>query len=241
MTIIKLNATDSTNDYLKELVLSQSLTDYTIVMAKLQLKGKGQRGAKWLSEEGKNLTVSILKNFKNFKAQNQFNLNKIVSLAVYDVLHELTVPDLYIKWPNDILSGNKKICGILIENILKGHLISKAILGIGLNVNQTSFKSIEKASSIKLILDSNKDFELDAILGAIQVKLIYYFNLSNQEIGEKYVSVLYRKDVLSIFNNPDGDNFKAYIRGVNQLGKLHLELEDGIVKYYGLKEITLYY
>ena len=139
MSIIKLSATDSTNSYLKELSLEQTLDDFTVVSTELQLKGRGQMGSKWVSDKGKNLTISILKKLENFDVQNQFNLNCIVSLAIYDVLLEIKAPNLYVKWPNDILSVDKKICGILIENILKGRFIQAAIIGIGLNVNQTNF------------------------------------------------------------------------------------------------------
>ena len=241
MPIIKLNATDSTNLYLKELTLTQSLEDYTIVSAKLQLNGRGQMGSKWHSEEGKNLTVSILKKFKNFPATKQFHLNCIVCLTIYDVLNELAVPNLSVKWPNDILSGNQKICGILVENILQGKFISKSILGIGLNVNQMNFSTLENASSIKQILGSNLDYDLDKLLSKITRRLKFNFDLSESVMREKYTTLLFRKDKPSTFSNPKGILFSGFIRGIDESGKLMVELENQMLMKYGLKEIQLLY
>ena len=239
MSIIKLNATDSTNLYLKQLALSQRIEDFTVVSADLQLKGRGQMGSNWHSEKGKNLTISILKNLIDFQIQNQFNLNYIVSLAVYDVLHEMTVPNLSVKWPNDILSGNQKICGILIENILKGNLIRSAILGIGLNVNQTNFDKLEKVSSLKLLL--GRTLELDELTNNILEKLKYYFGVSPEDLECKYLKILFRIDKASTFTNIENQKFTGIIRGVDKDGRLAVELEDNMIKKYDLKEVKLLY
>ncbi len=239
MSIIKLNATDSTNVYLKELALSQQLDDFTVVSTELQRKGRGQMGSEWLSDKGKNLTVSILKKLSAFHVENQFDLNCIVSLSIYDVLHELTVPNLSVKWPNDILSGNQKVCGILIENVLKGKLIHLAILGIGLNVNQTEFQNVEKASSLKLLLGQNLD--LDELLTKVLDKLKFYFLISREELKTLYLKVLFRKDKPSTFKDLSNRNFTGIIRGVDPSGKLLVELEDDLLKPFDLKELKLLY
>ncbi|WP_350291189.1 biotin--[acetyl-CoA-carboxylase] ligase [uncultured Croceitalea sp.] len=239
MSIIKLNATDSTNAYLKELALSQPLEDFTIVSTELQLRGRGQMGSDWISEKGKNLTISVLKNLEQFPARNQFDLNCVVSLAIYSVLTELSVPNLSVKWPNDILSGNQKICGILIENILKGKFIQMAILGIGLNVNQMDFSDIERASSLKLILGS--DLNLDELIDEILTKLKLYFKTPQKDLRAEYEKVLFRKDKPSTFENPTNEKFLGLIRGVNEAGKLVVELEDSVIKKFDLKEVKLLY
>ncbi|MBT8321842.1 MAG: biotin--[acetyl-CoA-carboxylase] ligase, partial [Eudoraea sp.] len=120
MHLIKLGATDSTNAYLKELLASKDAPDGTVVQAECQQKGRGQMGREWHSEPGKNLTFSLLKKFSNFPVTKQFLLNIISSLAVVEVLNTYDVPELKVKWPNDIMSGNQKICGILVENVVKG-------------------------------------------------------------------------------------------------------------------------
>lgn len=239
MSIIKLNATDSTNTYLKQLALSQVLDDFTVVSADLQLKGRGQMGAEWVSDSGKNLTISILKKLESFQVQNQFNLNCIVSLAIYDVLNGLRVPNLSVKWPNDILSGNQKICGILIENILKGKFIHMTIIGIGLNVNQIDFGTVEKASSLKILLGN--DVNMNELINSILKELKYYFTISNTDLRDKYVKALFRKDQPSAFENPANEKFTGIIRGVDTAGKLIVELEDKVMTKFDLKEVKLLY
>ncbi|MGB5554991.1 MAG: biotin--[acetyl-CoA-carboxylase] ligase [Flavobacteriaceae bacterium] len=116
MRIIKLDATDSTNTHLKFLVQSGLAEDLTTVVAKQQRNGRGQMGTRWQSEPGKNLTFSVLKLLDGMAIENVFQLNVMVSLGIVAALEQLQIPDVSVKWPNDIMSGNLKICGILIEN-----------------------------------------------------------------------------------------------------------------------------
>ena len=241
--IIKLDATDSTNLYLKELLQATQLTDYTVVITKKQLNGRGQMGTIWQSEEGKNLTFSVLKSFEVLHVEHQFLLNIGVSMAVADVLKDLSVPDVSIKWPNDIMSGSYKICGILIENVLKGMLIGQAIIGIGLNVNQAHFENLDKASSLKLVTGSF--FDLDELLQRILDRLQYHLEfLESKTVSQllpSYEKLLFRKDKPSTFTNARGELFMGFIRNVSPSGKLILELEDHIFKEFDLKEVTLLY
>ncbi|PWL37452.1 biotin--[acetyl-CoA-carboxylase] ligase [Flagellimonas aquimarina] len=241
--IIKLDATDSTNLYLKDLMQSNTLGDFTVIVAKNQLKGRGQMGTTWQSEKGKNLTFSVLKKFMSFQVVRQFNLNICISLAICDVLKELSIPDLKVKWPNDIMSGSSKICGILIENVLKGQLVQNSIIGIGLNVNQTNYGNLEKVASLKSL--TGMHFELEELLNKILERLKFYFI----EIEEKsvvqllpdYLELLFRKDKPSTFRNTEGQLFMGFIRNISPEGKLILELEDKVFKEYGLKEVSLLY
>ncbi|WP_228238836.1 biotin--[acetyl-CoA-carboxylase] ligase [Allomuricauda sp. M10] len=241
--IIKLDATDSTNLYLKELLQATTLLDYTVVVTKKQLKGRGQMGTVWQSEEGKNLTFSVLKNFDALHVEHQFLLNMGVSMAVVDVLKELAVPDVSVKWPNDIMSGTFKICGILIENVLKGTFVSQAIIGIGLNVNQAHFENLDKASSLKMI--TGTFFDLDELMHRILERLQYHLEfLESKTVAQllpSYEKLLFRKDKPSTFTNGQGEMFMGFIRSVSPTGKLVLELEDHILKEYDLKEVTLLY
>ena len=144
MNIIKLDAIDSTNAYLKELTLKSIPFDYTVVIAEEQIQGRGQRGTKWESEIGKNLTVSVFKKIEGLRVEQQFYISMCVSLALINSLKKFQIPQLRIKWPNDILSANKKICGILIENIIKNNELVGCIVGIGLNINQKKFQHLLK-------------------------------------------------------------------------------------------------
>lgn len=244
MQIIKLNATDSTNAYLKSLLVTETLEDFTVVVADEQLKGRGQMGTVWESQKDKNLTFSVLKKLNHFGIDDKFLLNMCVSLAVYRVLKEQRVPDLSVKWPNDILSGSSKICGILIENIVNGNTISLSVLGIGLNVNQTDFENLARASSLRLIL--GKVFNLEELLHLILTALNALFldleKGENDTIKRTYERLLFRKDKPSTFETTtSGKTLMGFIRGVSNDGKLILELEDHVLKEFDLKEIRLLY
>ena len=148
MKLIKLDAIDSTNTFLKNLAVNVDLDDFTVASAKHQLSGKGQMGLEWVSEDNKNLTFSVFKRFERFSIENQFCISMIVSLSIHEVLSALRLSNINIKWPNDILSCDKKIGGVLIENKIKDKQIESSIIGIGLNVNQTVFKNLNQASSL---------------------------------------------------------------------------------------------
>ncbi len=243
MQLIKLDAIDSTNSYLKSILQHSNAPDFTVVVAKKQIQGRGQMGTTWVSEEGKNLTFSVLKKILNFNIQDQFLLNICVSLAIYDTLNEMQIPDLKVKWPNDILSGTNKICGVLIENVLSGKKIQSSIIGIGLNVNQLSFNNLPNVSSLKLIL--GKQFDLDEVLKLLVDNLKKTFlKLSEnriQELKDTYLKILFRKDKPSTFKTENGEMFTGIIRGISKEGKLLIEIEDLIINEYGLKEVKLLY
>ena len=243
MHIIKLNATESTNAYLKNLAFREKLDDFTVVVAKHQYNGRGQIGSKWESEAGKNLTFSILKNKIGLPVIDQFLLNMGVSLAIYEALRQIYVPDLNIKWPNDILSGRFKICGILIENILSGTMIQSSIIGIGLNVNQSNFGELPRASSLKLILGRN--FDLDELLHSILEHMKSYMALVSLRDGNAltsaYGEALFRRNKPSTFKDTEDRLFMGFIKGVSAEGKLMVLLEDDVLKEFDLKELQLMY
>lgn len=246
MQIIKLNATESTNGYLKELLAEVTLKDFTVVVAHEQSKGRGQMGTVWDSEPGKNLTFSVLKKFDDFMVSNRFMINVLVSMALFEQLKKLQIPDLSVKWPNDILSGHHKVAGILIENILSGDKIQSSVIGIGLNVNQMHFNNLPNVSSLKLILGKNLD--LEELLRSLLETMGETFNLltSNNSVKtnsllEKYKSVLFRKDKPSTFRNEKDELFMGFITDVSPEGKLVITLEDDVKKEFGLKEIKLLY
>lgn len=243
MDLIKLDATHSTNDYLKDLMSSRDLSDFTIIWAEYQSRGKGQMGANWLSEKGKNLTFSVLKKSLGLPVAESYTLNVSVALAIYNYLKTLNVPNLKIKWPNDILSGTSKVCGILIENQLQGNHISSAVIGIGLNVNQTDFRSLQNVTSLNLLFD--RVFNLDDVLRQILQSLEEVFDELENEGGgrlwKRYQSVLFRKDKPSTFEDASGQLFMGFVRSVSPDGKLVLELEDQVMRKFDLKEVRLLY
>ena len=242
MQLIKLNATDSTNNYLKQLVLEGTLEDFCVVAANHQTNGRGQRGSAWVSEKGKNLTFSILKKDIAIKPSEQFLLNILVSLSIIKSLEAFNVPKLSIKWPNDILSDHYKISGILIENVIKHQQIEYAVIGIGINVNQVVFDGLPKVTSLKSILPItvDKDELLTKIIDKLKMYFKFYYKNGSESLNLEYESYLFRKDKPSTFMSPDKSTFTGIIRGVSPSGKLELQMEDSN-KEFDLKELKLLY
>ena len=134
--IIWLDSIDSTNEEAKRHI--SDIDNLSVLSAYEQTEGRGQRGNSWTSKPGENLMFSIVLKNPKISARNQFGINEITSLSVVDFLSQHGI-SARIKWPNDIYVGSKKICGILIENSLRGSVISSSIIGIGLNINQRNF------------------------------------------------------------------------------------------------------
>ncbi|WP_308993080.1 biotin--[acetyl-CoA-carboxylase] ligase [Mariniflexile litorale] len=243
MHIIKLNATDSTNSYLKRLFVNEDVPDYTAVVTKLQTDGRGQMGTVWDAEASKNLTFSVYKDISGYDLENPFYISMVTSLALIKTLRFFSITKLSVKWPNDILAENKKICGILIENVVKQNKFTSSIIGIGLNLNQVEFNNLPKASSLKMI--TGRIFDLDEVANVIINNLKYYFNIlkkgQTDVLKTKYESFLFRKNKPSTFKSDEGLVFSGFIKGVSNSGNLQILLEDEIVKEFDLKTITLLY
>ena len=246
MHIIKLDAIDSTNSFLKQMRSKKSMKDtkdYTVVTTNYQTKGRGQMGTVWNSEKSKNLMCSVFKDCSNVSIKNQFYISIVISLAIVKTLRSFSIPKLTVKWPNDILSENKKICGILIENVIKNNKLEASIIGIGLNVNQTKFKSLPNASSIKII--TGTVFNTEEFLHLIIKNLKYYFSILEKGhlrvLKNEYEKLLFRKDKPSTFKNNKDVVFAGFIKGISNSGMLQVVLEDDVLKEFDLKEIQLLY
>ncbi|MFK7781270.1 biotin--[acetyl-CoA-carboxylase] ligase, partial [Psychroserpens sp.] len=196
MHIIKLNAIDSTNSFLRQLSAQESVKDFTTVVTEHQTNGRGQMGAQWQSQNAKNLMFSVFKDLSCIDVASHFYISMAVSLAVFKALKLLQLNTLEIKWPNDILSEQQKLCGVLIENVIKQNCLQSSIIGIGINVNQTQFKDLPKATSMQLI--SGKHFDRDQVLHEVLMQMKHYFSLidskSYDELKLDYESKLFRKD-----------------------------------------------
>jgi len=233
--LIELDSIDSTNNYALSMKGALSFKEGLVVVADYQTSGSGQRGKSWESLKGDNLLISIVIE-PNISIQNQFLLSKCVALALYDLL-SLYANDVSIKWPNDILVGRQKIAGILIQNILKRNEITHSVIGVGLNVNQTEFKTYSpKATSLKLLL--NRTFDISII----QEELLKYLAerikqlRSGVDQQKEYLSVLFLNNKITVFES-DGQKFMGIIKGVSQKGKLHIQLEDDSVAEFDDQEV----
>ncbi len=242
MYLIKLNATSSTNDFLKNLSATSNLDDFTVVWADVQLQGKGQMGSVWVTEDTKNLTFSIYLKEKSITADSLFTLNFVVANAVLKALISLNLTNIYVKWPNDILSYNKKIAGILIENNIHVNGSISSVIGIGINCEQTNFDGFPQASSILNQYDIIPDRLqlLTTIVDNIKLGLNDLENKADAE-WNYYHKHLFKKDAVSTFESKDGALFNGIIKEVNRHGQLVLQLENDDLKCYNLKDIKLKY
>ncbi|MFK5891534.1 MAG: biotin--[acetyl-CoA-carboxylase] ligase [Flavobacteriaceae bacterium] len=238
-TIVKLNAINSTNSYLKEWSLNNRGSNSLVVVAIEQTKGRGQQGVKWLSEKGKNLTFSLLYVPIDLSISKQFYLNCAISLGLYEALYPIIGKSLTIKWPNDIMSDSQKLGGILIENTVKSSIITKTIIGVGLNVNQINFpENLPHATSLKLIKE--EDFDLEDLLNYILKSLEKYLKMLDNDLTNDlfrgYQKILFGRDKQLKFKDAN-DTFSAVINGVNVKGQLLVTLKNGTVKTYNNKEV----
>jgi BirA family biotin operon repressor/biotin-[acetyl-CoA-carboxylase] ligase len=242
MLIIKLDAIDSTNDYLKALANDKPLDNFTTVVAQNQTKGRGQMGTQWQSEPDKNLTMSILLKEVLTDKVDIFHINAAVAITLIRVLESLNIPKVTVKWPNDIMADAKKVGGILIENSIKSDGTIRSIIGIGLNVNQTDFSNLPKATSIALEIheEINKDTLMIKILEQLKHSIGLLSDQSDQ-VWQSYHDYLFKKNIPMVFQDNSGNKFMGIIQSVSRYGMLQLLLEDDSVASFGIKEITMLY
>lgn len=242
--LIALQQTDSTNQHLCLLCndRQENIHELTTVTAEFQSAGKGQRGNTWEAEEGKNLLFSFVLYPTFLEARHQFILSQIVSLSIKEELERWS-NDITIKWPNDIYWKDKKICGILIENDLSGHYISRSISGIGININQKAFYS-DAPNPVSLTQITGKEHNRHEILAHILKRVeIYYkglqvedFNTYSAEINARYARSLFRRRGLHPYEDANG-KFLARLLRVEQDGRFILEDESGKEREYLFKEV----
>ena len=241
MKITRFKTLESTNQYLQNLLNEGIDIVDNIVVTDYQTSGKGQGKNVWESENGKNLLFSIALDMSFLKAENQFLLTQIVSVTMINVLKKyLPEESLSIKWPNDIYFNNKKIAGILIKNEIRGMMMGTSIIGIGLNVNQTSFdENLPNPISMKMI--TGNDFELEELLSAISYQLSaisYQLSAISCQLStvNSYTDKLYRYKQWAFYEH-EGQVKEMMIIGYDQFGRLILKEKNDREVVCDLKEI----
>ncbi|MBC8053602.1 MAG: biotin--[acetyl-CoA-carboxylase] ligase [Sphingobacteriaceae bacterium] len=238
--VVTLKQVDSTNNFLKnELAKSTPLCEGTVILAEEQFAGRGQANNTWYSEPGKNLTFSLLLSPAFLNPEKQFLLNKSLSIAINDTLTTIIGNKAKIKWPNDIYYDNDKLGGVLIENILRGNSIKYSIIGIGLNINQTQFRSdIKNVTSLKKIL--HRDYDIKDVLyqlcSSIEQRYLQLRAGSAELIDRDYLKGLYKLNENHRFRI-GGKEREGVIKGISENGSLEV-LIDGELRRYGFKEIV---
>lgn len=198
-----LKTVPSTNKHMHDLLAqNDGLSEGILVLAAHQSAGRGQYGNRWLVEPSKNLTFSFLLKPNMVKMHQHFYLNKVISLGLLEGVKEslmacadFDLEKLKVKWPNDLMYGDKKWAGILIENAIRGSVISQSIVGIGLNVNQRIFDEDHgRGSSPGATFE--QEFNLTAILQKVVTQLEkHYLALRSGNlvfIDKSYISNLYQ-------------------------------------------------
>ena len=241
MYLVKLDATTSTNTYLRDLLKKVKTPDWTVVTAEFQSLGRGQSKAEWESEVGKNLLCSILIRFDELKIVDNFYLSCAIAIGVYKALNRYNLPNLSLKWPNDIMSGSRKLGGILIENSLKRDYIYQSIVGLGLNINQNNFPmDLPNAISMKQIkkvafsrIEILKEI-VDSIKETIHLLKIHKLDV----LHKQYEKILFKNGEVQMFEDLNKNQFLGKIIGVNPNGMLKVENEENFVKLYDHKQIV---
>ncbi|MEM6320308.1 MAG: biotin--[acetyl-CoA-carboxylase] ligase [Bacteroidota bacterium] len=235
----EFDALASTNTYAKELLSQSAPPEGTTIWTHDQYAGKGQATNSWESAPRQNLTFTTILYPKFLAARNQFLLNQVVSLSVFDALNKYLGMGLTIKWPNDLYVFDKKITGILIQNNLQGSNIQSSIIGIGINVNQKVFVS-DAPNPTSIAIETGKTTVLADVLANIcQFLEKYYLQLRAGQIQllqERYHNHLFRFQEDTFYSYPDGTVFKGKIIGTSPIGKLLVETGKR-VESFGLKEL----
>lgn len=231
---------ESTNTYASGLIQSDSVTEGTIICTNYQASGRGQKGNRWVSEDGKNLLFSVVLFPGMISAGEQFILSMFVSLGICDFLKPL-IPYCKIKWPNDIYTGNDKIAGILIENSITGNTIINSIAGIGLNINQEEFpQEIPNPVSLKIL--TGKEYDPDSCMrqlaGCLDLRYKQVISGRLDELRNEYISSLYQLNKWRRFKSENGI-FRGKIVSVTESGCLRIEEKAGKIRDFSFKEVEL--
>ena len=236
-TLVFMPECHSTNDEVAS--LANEKPEGFVVITNSQTKGRGQRGNSWITEPGKNLTFTILLKPGFLQANEQFALTQAMALGITDFLQQHVKGIIKIKWPNDILINNKKICGVLIENVLRGTAIQQSIVGIGLNVNQENFVLPHATSLIQL---ANRPFALPELFNSLLEKIeVRYLQLRNDRYGihSDYLQALHWLHESHSFKTGE-KQFTGVITGIDAVGRIKIITQTG-EEVFGMKEIEYGY
>ena len=261
-----IEETPSTNTWLLTHCREEDNPNLFTIYTFRQTAGRGQTGNSWESEDGKNLSFSTLFHIRTVEQASR--LNMLVPLAVWETLSkedslrlslkggEDATGGLSIKWPNDIYWGDKKVAGLLNENVIIGNRIAYAVAGIGLNVNQEVFRS-NAPNPVSLKQITGKTYELVPLIEQIVTQFETLLPLLDdyEALKAAYMSHLYRREGFHLFmerevsvaptmiaeagktNEEKHAPFLAEIADVDEFGRLVLRTQSGDLKTYHFKEI----
>lgn len=240
MNIIFVDTTASTNTLLAS--MAETVEAPTMLHTRCQSAGRGQRGNSWEAEPGANITCSVLLRPQSIEAARQFVISEAVALAVASVAQDLLPGhNVTVKWPNDIYVGNRKICGILIENAINGSKIIRSIAGIGLNVNQQRFTS-SAPNPVSICQLTGKSHPLQPILAELAKAIEHYICMAEtvpEEVHAAYRSYLWRGEGTHLWRDTATDRvFQASIINILPDGHIVMRTTEGETLTFAFKEVA---
>jgi BirA family biotin operon repressor/biotin-[acetyl-CoA-carboxylase] ligase len=230
-----LDTVDSTNNYAMGKINAGTAKHGMVWFATEQTAGKGQRGRNWTSEKGKNIALSLVLAPEQLKVTSQFQLSAAVALVCFEFLNGYAGEGVKIKWPNDLFWRDRKAGGILIENRIQGKDWKWAVVGIGLNINQTVFdKNLKNAVSLKQI--TGKTFDVIKLAKELHALIMekLALPLSPRKILQHYNTHLYKINELVSLKSA-GAKFETVIKEVSAEGRL--VTVDAIVREFDFGEV----
>lgn len=225
--MIFLKEVDSTNRYALQHADTEHWEEGTVVWAEHQHKGRGRRNAPWYGSPGKNLYCSLVLRPEFLDLGHQAYLNMALALGVREALEKLSEESVSIKWPNDIIVRDKKIAGLLIQNVCSEGTIRLSVCGIGVNVNEERFPN-HLPHAVSLYQLCGKTIPLHTVLSTVlHYAMQYYDQLRDQDrrtaLLSTYESHLWNRGAIQRFYDPKTDQIvEAEIRGVDDKGRLRL-------------------
>ncbi len=230
---------ESTNTAIMQRLAEEVLPNGYCLATRFQTSGRGQAGNSWESCRGENLLFSLVLHSGKFPLQRQFLLSKVVSVAIIRWLSSRGV-EAKIKYPNDIFVGDKKLAGILIENIIAGGKMKYSVVGIGLNVNQREFVE-NSATAISMSMISGQGYDLESELQVLVSEILssveHFSESTTDEFRHLYAKNLYRKEGFYRYQTPSGEEFSAEIISISDNGLLTLRTEAGEERKFYFKEV----
>lgn len=241
--LIHLSKTSSTNDFAVDIISKSEPEGIFVVFADEQTAGRGQYGRKWQSEAGKNLLFSVCFSSDWLPLDRIFDLQLLASCALWECVFPLLSQSitLQIKWPNDLIANHSKLAGILIQNSIRDYKLSWSLIGIGLNVDQTDFQSLDKATSLKIL--TNQSFDRMKILKQFMNVFLERLNLLKNGPQDIFMN-LYRKHLYGSneyltaeINGKKIDQIK--IIDVLPTGQINVEI-SGLQKIFSFGDIRFF-
>lgn len=232
-----LDSVDSTNNYAMAQINTGFAKDGTAYFTNLQTKGKGQQGKFWQSALEKNILLSVVFEMDSLKLANAFEFNMLVAITTRAFFQKYVEEKVTIKWPNDIFWCDRKAGGILIENVFSGTTWKWAVVGIGININQTDFEA-ELKNPISLQLITKKEYEVIDLAKQLHQQLLA--NITAYKKGElanivqQYNNFLFKKEK-KVKLKKGTIAFETTIKHVDEKGMLHCE--DVMEREFGFGEV----